>query len=134
MKRIIVIGPKSLIKDAASKLADIYDLPVYDEYIFTSSSWKDRPDGVYVSSDLAYQQAKKMRPDMLVCLYPPITPDRIKKYKIVNKAGATMRDPISGAFLDDLPFLTARKKLREVRIYNNELLSYDIVPYEKENT
>lgn len=133
MKRIIVIGPKSLIGDVASKLADIYDLPIYDKYIFTSSSWKDRPDGVYVSHDLAYQQAKKMRPDMLVCLYSPATPGLIKKYKIVNKAGATMRDPISGAFLDDLPFLTARKKLREVRIYNQELL-YDIVPYEKENT
>lgn len=131
IKRIIVIGPKDLIKDAASKLADIYDLPIYDNYVFTSSSWKDRPDGIYISHNLAYQQAKKMRPDMLVCLYPPIIPERIKKYKIVNKAGATMKDPISGAFLDDLPFLAARKKLREVRIHNNDILSYDIVPYEK---
>lgn len=130
MKRIIVIGPKDLVNDVASKLSDIYDLPIFDQYVFVSSSWKDRPDGVYVSSNLAYQQAKKMHPDMLVCLYPPITPDRIKKYKVVNKAGATMKDPISGAFLDDLPFLTARKKLREIRIHNQELL-YDIVPYEK---
>lgn len=132
MKRIIVLGPKDMVTEAAEKLSAIYKLPIYDSYVFTSSSLKDKKDGIYTSDTLQYQQAKKMRPNMLVVLYPPRDPSRIKKYKVVNLKGETIRDPDTGAFLDDLPFLTALKKMRYLR-HINQSLNYDVVPYEKDN-
>ena len=107
---IFAIGPETDNKrKAIIKLSKALELEVYEDYIFKSSSIKDLKPGIYTSTTLQHQQAKKMRPDLLISTFDePKVHKAARFYKVVGQTGEIVKDE-KGNFYDRLPKLTALK-------------------------
>lgn len=123
----IVIGTDNKTRlNAAYVLAQQLGLKMFDNYVFKSSSLQSLEPGIYISNNIDYMQAKKMRPDLLVQTFEP---QKIHKkatfYKIVDANGNTVRSD-KGNFYDRIN--TKRMAFCLLEQLNNN--TYKIEKYE----
>lgn len=118
IQRVIIIGPnKEQLKEIAQTIGIAFNLPVRDMQEFRSNHLKEKPNGIYLSTTLLYQQAKKMKPDMLISTFDEYglskPGNRARRYKLVDENGEVFITE-NGVICDNLPYAAA-----QIQIFRN---------------
>lgn len=124
---IIAIGPDNEAKRViVSLLSASKDLKVHNEYVFKSSSIKGLKPGIYTSSTLLHQQAKKMRPDVLISTFEPFKVHKNAHfYKLVHPDTDLTIKSYNGMFYDKLSLRQA-EEIQSKLLIPSKIVRYEI--------